>query len=151
MKKGYWILTGLLLFVCGGLYYTYYNTDVPNKKKHNTETKHTTEHDVTTVEQPTVTERIIDKEVPVEKTVYVDSDGEKINSYWYYSYNTPDGIMGYGAEECSGPYFQADVIFDKIRKYLEAKRGGTYSFIQFIEVFEISKDSYDNAPPDWRE
>lgn len=89
----------------------------------------------------------VEKIVEVETKVieYIDSEtNEQIETYWYYSYNTLDGRVGYGTAKC-GPKFEYSNIFNKIRERLEKRhKGKDYSFIKFENIQEIDKESHED-------
>ena len=106
-----------------------------------------------TVQEPHVIERVVEKEVPVEKTVYIDNaTDEKMTSYWYCAWETPGGRVGYGLWQCDGPYFDPVMVNKYISTEMSKKYPQeTFNFIMFTAITEVTESTYNSAPTDWKE
>jgi len=101
-----------------------------------------------------VVEKEVIKEVVKIEKIYVDEFDNEVSepideeyngnkTYWYYSYECLDGVVGYGTSETSNKHFNYSEVVENTRKLLEIKYKKDYSFIKFHNITQINKADYE--------
>ena len=88
-----------------------------------------------------IKEKIV--EVQVEKPVYIDKQtGEKIESYWYISYDFGEGT-GFYAYRCNGDKFNYKEVYPILKASLEKYYSKKIGWLNISSVYEIDEASFD--------